>query len=191
MVGEVQVSDAGETDLWRRYTQGEEPANDARSSSGLKPSAAMTRSGVGIGRSAKRSGDMPQVMRRGTLPSASGSQDSTGNWRTTADARRSGQHGGQGEPSGRGDGAPAHEKTQGRTPCQHRGSTRPADPGIKDCQGPGVPGQVRGQTLSGSVRPIPQQTSRQGHDGHRLLLCAPTGQARDEDRSSGLLRAPR
>jgi hypothetical protein len=51
--------------------------------SGLKLSAAMTRSGVGTGKSAKRSGDMREVTRRGTRPSVSGSQGSTRNWRTT------------------------------------------------------------------------------------------------------------
>src|ERR1700722_18042371 len=85
-------------------------------------------------------------------------------------------------------GTPAHEKTQGRAPCRHRGSTRPANPGNQGCQGPGVPGQVQGQTLSGSVRPIPRQTSRQGHYRHEFLLCAPTGQSRDEDRSQRAIK---
>ena len=191
MVREVQVSDAGESDLWRRYTQGEEPANDAEA----QRFEAFRRhdqewSGYWEEREAFRryaAGDAPR--------DAAERQRFARFDRELADdidARHPGQH--ERSKVSRLDvvtGTPAHEKTQGRTPCQHRGSTRPANPGNQDCQGPGVPDQVCGQTLSGSVRPIPRQTSRQGHDGRELLLCGRQASPGARTEISGLLRAQR
>ena len=103
MVREVQVSDAGESDLWRRYTQGEEPANDAEA----QRFEAFRRhdqewSGYWEEREAFRryaAGDAPRdAAERQRF--ARFDQELADD----IDARHPGQHGGQGEPPGRGDG---------------------------------------------------------------------------------------
>ena len=103
MVREVQVSDAGESDLWRRYTQGEEPANDAEA----QRFEAFRRhdqewSGYWEEREAFRryaAGDAPRdAAERQRF--ARFDQELADD----IDARHPGQHGEQGEPPGRGDG---------------------------------------------------------------------------------------
>jgi hypothetical protein len=100
---EVQAPDAGESDLWRRYTQGEEPANDAEA----QRFEAFRRqdqewSGYWEEREAFRryaAGDAPRdAAERQRF--ARFDQELA----DALDARRPGQHGEHGELPGRGDG---------------------------------------------------------------------------------------